>query len=344
MEQELSTKQPSDLSKQERDRFSYTALSTFENCPRSFMYKYILHERPEESTIATEIGSILHKGRELVSTALMQGQKPDYEGIKRIVYEGWTGHDKANGDRIEQLMGINDIKVNYWEDWMAEEEGIPSYNQRMQTYLDHLRDEEQNTEWHPIAAEKQFSYLYGGVELFGVIDKIEENDKGQLRIIDYKSSKKVYDEKKLKSPLQLYVYTLAVQQMYPDKEIEGCYYDFIMLGEIVQGGTKGWENRCQKKLQKLVDGVKLGKINKSWKPKPSPLCYWCSYSYNNPKSQDPYRYMCPYYSLWTPQVKTFEVAQKWDEETDKMLTGGNQNASQTNKGNETKANDFCFIF
>lgn len=296
-------------------RFSYTALDTFNNCPLCYYYKYEEHKRTVDSGIATSIGSILHKGRELVSDALIKGETPDLDAIKNSVMDGWKGADKMSG-KPEEIMGIKEIQSLFWEDWMFPEEGIPSYDERLQIYFDHLGDDiERMDEWHPVAAEVPFNYLYGGSELFGVIDKIEENSEGQLRIVDYKSSKKVYNEKKLTSPLQLYVYLLAVQKMYPGKEIEGCWYDFIMLGEQRRGGTKGWEKRCEKKLSNLIGTIADNQVTGIWKPKPSPLCYWCSYCANNPLASEETNNLCSYYSLWTPNTKTFEVANEWKEGT-----------------------------
>lgn len=293
-------------------RYSFTALDTYKNCPYNYFLRYMSGNRANESTIALGIGSILHKGRELVSQALMRGEKPDYEAIKQVVMEGWNGTDKS-GSGAEIILGINMLKSMFWEDWIRPEEGIPSYDERLKTYFEHLNDDEKDEEWRVIGTEQSFEVPFEDATLFGFIDKIEENKEGQLRITDYKSSKKVYDSKKLVTPLQGYIYWLAVQDMYPDREIESFWYDFIMLGVKRQGGTKGWLDRSRKQLTKLLSDIRDDRESGIWKPKPTPLCYWCSYCVNNPTADKKTRDLCPYYSLWMPERKSFEVAMKWQE-------------------------------
>ena len=293
-------------------RYSYSALSQFENCPYAYYQKYIQKQRPEENTIALSIGTILHKARELCSLALMEGQTPDYTMIRDITMNGWAGVDKANSKKEEVIPGMEEIKALYWEDWMKEEPDIPSYQRRLETFFEHLEDDEKDIlKWRPIAAEKPFTVAYQGAELFGVIDKIEENKEGQIRIVDLKSSKKPYDESKLKSPLQLYIYHLAVQDMFPDREIISHRYDFIMLGEQREAGTRGWLKRCDAKLTKLLESIRQANATNLWEPKPSPLCYWCPYCRGNPTSKPDSNSLCRYYSLWTPQKKTFETNEPW---------------------------------
>ena len=82
----------------------------------------------------------------------------------------------------------------------------PSYREKLETFFRALPDEENDLEWTTIAVELPFEIPYRpGVVLYGFIDKVQQNQDGELRIVDYKSSKKVYDESKLKTPLQLFV-------------------------------------------------------------------------------------------------------------------------------------------
>lgn len=302
-------------------RYSYTALSQFENCPFSFFNKYVKRRYPDEDTLPLALGNLLHKARELCSISLMNGKRPDYSQIENIVlHEGWSGIDKAsaNGDQPqeESLRSIDILKRQFFDDWLTvdEKSGL-SYDQKLRIFFEHLSDEETEwKDWQTIGAEVAFSFeIRPGIIIRGLIDKVQRNPfTGKIRIVDYKSSKAVYDSKKLATPLQLYIYHLACQHLYPDYEIEAYLYDFILLGQQQAGGTKGWITRAEKKLNKLLDAIEECEATGIWAPKPSPLCYWCSYCETNPNADAIFKTICPYYSYWTPNDrKNFDVHTPW---------------------------------
>lgn len=249
----------------------------------------------------------------------MDGNRPDYEAIEHTIrHDGWVGVEKASADKgqpvTEVIPSLNELKRTFFEDWITPDEksGL-TYEQKIATFFEHIRDEEKDPDWQTIGAEVPFHFeVRPGIFLRGFIDKIQCNDQNELRIVDYKTSKAVYDQKKLATPLQLYIYHLACKELYPDYKIKEYMYDFVLLGETVLGGTKGWLARADKKLNKLLDQIAECESTGIWAPKPSPLCYWCSYSCNNPHSQPEYRNLCPYYSLWTPEDrKNFGVNLQW---------------------------------
>lgn len=292
-------------------RYSYSALSTFTTCPMQFWWKYIQRKRADEQTLPLGLGSLLHKGKELVSKALINGESPDYETIEAAMWDGYSGPDKATGE-IETLMGLHDLKSEFFSDWVAPDDksGL-SYEQKLDIYFSHIRAEEQNTEWRTIAAEINFEVPFEDVVLFGVIDNISENSRGDLMVKDYKSSKKVYSDADIKTPLQMVIYNLAVQSLYPERTIVANLYDFILLGKTQLAGTPGWMDRGIKKLSKILSEIRAYEESGAWKPKPTPLCHWCSYCRTNPNADLSTKGLCEFYSLWMPQNKTFSTNKPW---------------------------------
>lgn len=294
-------------------RFSYTALDTFVNCPYNFYLKYIAHKRVEEKTLALDLGNLLHKVRELCSQMLMAGETVDYALLDQVLVDGWRGQNKSFPDKEEVIPGLHKIEADYFEDWYSQEDGIPTYEKRVQIFRDHLHDDENNPDWRPIAAEQTFEIPYGDVILFGTIDKVEQSthDPNKIRIVDYKSSKKIYDEAKLKTPLQMFTYYLAAKELFPGKEATEFMYDFIALGEQRTVTSPLWQQRAKKKLDKILTGIAECKEIGVWQPKPSPLCHWCSYCRSNPRAQSEHRDLCDYFSLWTPQGKDWHTFKRW---------------------------------
>lgn len=316
--------------------YSYSALSQFKNCPRAFYYKYIEGHYPQESSLALSLGSLLHKARELVSLDLMAGKKPDYFAIMRMVMEdGWEGQEKSSKTKTEKLDPVRVLRERYPAEWSEpDNKSGMTYDEKLQLFEASLPDEENSSDWHAIAVELPFDLSLDGrtvpvvdketgeiedlpVHIKGVIDKIEQNASGQLRIVDYKTSKKIFEGADVKTPLQMYIYHLAAQSLYPGQEIVEHLYDFLLLGQTQVGGSAGWLNRAEKKLNHILDSIRQSSLSGEWEPKPTPLCHWCSYCPTNANA-DEFKNLCRFYSLWTPQAKSFEVAQKWSPEAERQ--------------------------
>ena len=50
-----------------------------------------------------------------------------------------------------------------------------------------------------------------------------------------------------------------------------------------------------------------------YEPSPTPLCYWCAYpdKTHTPNADSKYAGSCPYYSLWKPEKKSFQVNEEF---------------------------------
>ena len=312
----------------ELERISYSKLSTFEQCPRKFLYKYEQNKRSDTTSLALELGTIAHYGKELVGQALMLAQKPDYEYVKKIVM---NGYDEVSEFTPIHIPGILELKEKYFFEWIEpDNKSGMNYDEKLKIYFKNLHNLELDKEWRPIAVEPEFDFPYEGLfRLYGFIDRIDINSKREYRVVDYKSSKKVFDDKDLKTPMQMYFYTLAVEHMYEATPVEHIY-DFIFLGEIQNACSKGYQNRGQKKLLKLWGELGECRTSGIYLAKASPLCYYCEYCKNNPNTvnaTDGLRGTCEYYSLWTPHNRTFEKNKEFDA---------------TKTGTEQKPSDFWF--
>ena len=305
----------------ELEKISYSKLSTFEQCPRKFLYKYEQKKRSDSTSLALQIGTIAHYGMELIGQALIEGQKPDYEHIKKVVMEGYDEQDISravdeNGEPLplqEQetktvhIPGVTELKEKYFFEWVEpDNKSGMNYDEKLKIYFDNLHKLEQDNEWRPVAVEPEFDFPHEGLfRLFGFIDRVDVNKKGEYRVVDYKSSKKLFDDKDTKTPMQMYFYTLAVEEMYGATPIEHIY-DFIFLGQLQHSCSKGYQTRGAKKLMKLWETLTECRQSEVWAPKPTPLCFYCDYCKTNPNASNDFKEECTYYSLWTPHNKTFE--------------------------------------
>lgn len=281
---------------------SYTSLSTFQNCPMQYKLKYIDENYSSVSTLALEMGTLLHKILELQYT-----KAPD--NLLEVLDNGYSA---------ENISGLNVLREKYFEDYIAvgRKSGL-TYNQKINLFKNRLKSDIYNIgqEWEVLACELPFKLKYDkDILITGKIDRVDKNIvTGDLRVIDYKSSDAVYADKELNNALQMYIYALALKNKYDKMPVE-YIYDFILLGEQAKALTKkNYANSMQKKLDTLIADLKENYKTTEFKPKPSPLCYWCPYNQQGCVDDIKYNSLCEYYSLWTPNIKTFAVNKPWDE-------------------------------
>ena len=292
------------------EKISYSRLSTFEQCPRRFMYRYEQKKYSDTTSLSLEIGTIAHYGMELVAEALTKGLKPDYGYITQSVMDGY---DEVDGDTTVHIPGVTELREKYFFEWVEpDNKSGMNYDEKLKIYFDNLKDMEQDEEWTPVAVEMEFDFPYKDLfRMYGFIDRVDVNKAGEYRVVDYKSSKKVFDDRDLKTPMQMYFYALAVENEFGAAPVE-FVYDFVFLGKMQNACSKGYKERGEKKLAKLWEAIGECRGSGIWKSSPSPLCFWCEYSRTNPNALCEYREACQYYSLWTPHNKTYEKNKEFD--------------------------------
>lgn len=309
------------------EKYSYSKLEVSDQCPLKYKFTYVDGKRSEESTLPLEIGGLTHKGKELWGEALRTNKEPDFDYINYVMLNGievWeiknVNGQEVKNEVVEDLLGIKDLKSKYFESFMApcNKSGM-NYDEKLKIYFNALYTEDlSDSEWQVLAVEDNFQFVFENrCILHGYIDRIDVNKNRDLRVVDYKTSKEVYDEKKLATPLQMFIYGLACEKIYKKLPLE-YVYEFIFLGKKQNACTKGYYERGKKKLNSLLDKIDKYAETGEYVPKPSPLCRWCPYSKNTVAIDKELNGLCEYYSLWTPNNKNFAVNKKWESVNEKL--------------------------
>ena len=300
---------------------SYSKLDNFKKCPMSHKLKYVDRHFSNKSSLAMEIGSIAHKGLEMKGDFIINGLPTDYEYIREIVMNGC---DEGRGGHI---LGINELKKKYFEEFYEKDtKSGMNYDEKLQIYFENVLPTRMEDEWDILATEKRFEFVYDErVIIHGFIDRVDmlvKNGELHLRIVDYKSSKAVFRDTEIKTPLQHVIYDLGCLYLYKTLP-EEHEYDFIFLDKKqgMEDGvcSKGYLKRGIKKINSLLDEMDEMEREQSWCPKPTPLCYWCPFHSTSPNADPLFAGMCRWHSLWTPDNKNFGVLNKWGEEKPRKL-------------------------
>lgn len=299
--------------------YSYSKIDLFEGCPYKYLLKYVQKNYEKNvKAIHLDVGNIYHKVLELKARMLINGNTVDYDYLKEVLEEGI---EEVTDKGSEKIIGLKDIRKKFLGEYYQKDDKTGmSYADKEKIFLEKVLPKELEDEgWKPYDAEMTFDFVYiyedeNGNEkeaiIHGFIDSVQVNDDGNFRVVDYKSSKKSYDPKKLATPLQQCIYGMALYTKFGKLPIE-YRYDFILIDEYQKACTVGYLKRAIKKLDKIFNKIDALEVSKEYVPKATPLCYYCSYCANNPNAEIALKNLCQYYSLWTPKNKSFSVNKEY---------------------------------
>lgn len=303
--------------------FSYSKMEVYKNCPYQYDLKYNQKKYTDDTSIALEMGSLLHYVLESKGRALIAGESIDYDKLNEIIQNGTSQTDEKTK---ELLPGVKALRTKYWEPFSVPDTEGRTYDQKLNIFDNVLHTEMETDDWQPYLFEHPFEFVWDNrVIIKGFIDRIDKKD-DEYRTIDYKTSKKVYDSSKLATSLQFGIYALAIYKDFGVLPSESKYR-FILLDETQSALTKGWEKRLIKSLTGVFDKIDADNASGVWKPSPTPLCHWCNFCAHNPDAHE-YKNDCEYYSLWEPNNKTFAVNKVFDAENAAKPKTDNQNVGR----------------
>ena len=298
---------------EKQEKFSYSKISQYDSCPYCYDLKYNKKYFINEPSIAPFYGTLVHKILEIEADFLKKGKPIDYEELKRDFVE-YNIPKRNKFDRDGDIFGTRILAQKFPRDWVDfDTKSGKSYAVKANDFLDWgIYRFEKYMKEHPeleiVGTEIGFEFEYRGYLFTGYIDRLlKEKDADRYLIFDIKTKDSPYRKEELTTPLQFVCYAKALREKYGENIIIECFYDLPTIDLIQEAGTKGFEKRGLKKIDRLLDGIE----NKNFPPSPSPLCHWCSFK---PHEGQPLqaKNLCPYYSLWTPNNRINEVKFEWE--------------------------------
>lgn len=268
--------------------WSASKLETYTACPFRFFIDGVLKmkakEPPELGLDAAQRGSVYHHVLEVVYTRVNQEGVSPLEILDTVAEEVFTTAPGKFDFRPSALWEVEKIEL-----------------------LKNLRNtlielEDLRGEWETIGFEQKFGIkgtlpleldIDGYTVLIrGVIDRLDKNPEGKLRVIDYKSGSTHFSPFDLHngSRLQLPIYALAAQDALMLGEVEEGFYwsvkdakaSAIKLSSFAYEGLKGPEAAYQvvrEHIRDVLEGSKAGnfapKSPKGGCPEYCPAISWC---------------------------------------------------------------------
>jgi putative RecB family exonuclease len=169
---------------------SYSRLSRFEQCPRSFQFQYV-DKLPSEPGMPLRFGKVAHAALERLLREVIEQETTgplDEERAVALFCDAWAA---------EQLTGVAEFG-----------EGVEIVRAfvRAQGVVDH-RD--------VLAVEKEFRLPAGRFTVLGFIDRVDRIDDETIEVIDYKTNRQLFTRDEVDTSLQLSLYEAAVRTIWP---------------------------------------------------------------------------------------------------------------------------------
>ena len=300
------------------EKFSYSKLSTFKECAYKYKLVYVDKHRVSIDAIATLFGSLVHYIEENIGNLIIEN------GVESLTDETYTHYKDMFfniNDKDHKLYGVNKLKEMFPDQFYEEDKNGLTYQNKVDYYVNEgiyrLRDYlTVNPHIKLLHTEHEFTFEYDDIILHGYIDRFYRDTKTNTYIVeDIKTYSADIESKKLKVPLQMVVYTLALKDKEPTCKVS-CQYELPLIGSRQLVKNTKYLEMGEDTIRELLDGI----IKEQFIPNPSPLCHWCPFCPTNKDQPEEAKNLCPYYMKWTRENKTFAVLNTWQGfDKDKIL-------------------------
>jgi putative RecB family exonuclease len=258
--------------------YSHSRLSSFENCPRQFKYRYVDGLKVESEGVEAFMGKRVH------------------EILERLY------HHVARHERPPSLAQVLDRFRQDWErSWHAKivivrtENPRSYYMERGERCLEnYYRGHYPFTSGRTVAVEKTLQLQLdteGRYKLRGIVDRIVSHAEGRFEIHDYKTGAFLPGQQSLDRDRQLALYQIGLEQTYADvQEVELVWHYLIHNRTLRSRRSAEALAELRRSTMQLIDSIEA---ESEYRARPGPLCRWCDYATICPDAPESVRSAAP---------------------------------------------------
>jgi putative RecB family exonuclease len=228
-------------------RLSYSSISTYETCPAKYRFQY--EERlPTGSSPALSFGDSLHKALYRFHDRPVP-VAPSVEELHEMLEGEWSSD------------GYRDPS----EEALYREHGHQVLTEYHRANADSFRI--------PAALEFRFTVQVDGVELSGMIDRMDRIPGGGYEIIDYKTSRRLPPKAVVDRDLQLSLYYFAAKEIWGIEPERLTLYYLLPGQRMTTFRTASDAEDLKRRIATVAERIAAGKFE----PRQNPLCDWCDF-------------------------------------------------------------------
>ncbi len=242
--------------------YSHSRLSSFENCPKQFEFRYIQKIPSESEGIEAFVGKRVHEVLERLYIFVGRDQLPGVEKVVDRYHKLWEETYDPTRVRIVR----EGTPLSYYRN--LGEQCLRSY------YLRHYPFDGDET----LGIERRVVFPLddaGEYRMQGIIDRISRARDGAIEIHDYKTGARVPSQRILDQDRQLALYQIGLARVY------GAESDFRLVWHYVAKNRTCVSSRSADDLVALRENT-IARIDEiqtatAFPAKKITLCAWCEY-------------------------------------------------------------------
>jgi putative RecB family exonuclease len=243
--------------------YSHSRLSSFEDCPRKFHYRYVQKLAPDTESIEAFLGKRVHEVLERLYRFTGAGRVPSLGRVLERFRLWWEEHFDARRVRIvrEGLDSEHYRRVG--------ERCLAGYYRRHYPFdADETLGLEERVVFSLDAA--------GDYRIQGFIDRVVRTRDGALEIHDFKTSARVPRQDRLDRDRQLALYQLGLAERYGRPQAVRLVWHYLACDQVrTSQRTPEQLEALRVETVALIDRIRA---EQEFAARPGPLCPWCEFN------------------------------------------------------------------
>jgi putative RecB family exonuclease len=239
--------------------FSHSKISTFQQCPQKYKFRYI-DEIPSESRgIELLLGVSVHQALEELYQSAMIGQTLSCDEMVSYYRRKW---DESYTPQI-RIVRSGTTARDYFENG----------HRMLRTFYRRFHPFTQSA---TLALEESFLFpLSDRHEIRGIIDRIARAGDDGIEIHDYKTSRRLPNAMQVSSDRQLALYEMALRHRWPLAQRISLIWHYLAFDkEICIAKTVGQLEAVRQETLALIESIGAAT---TFPTRVTPLCDWCDY-------------------------------------------------------------------
>jgi RecB family exonuclease len=225
---------------------SNTRVETYLDCPQRYKFRYLdrIHEEPR---VELEFGKLIHEVLQFLHHPKNTSQ-PTVDDLNSRYEKGWANLPELEGLQHYKPLGLTMLR-NYHSAHLPLKEKI-------------------------LAVEQRFRLPLDDHALVGAMDRVGQDEDGNILITDYKTSKTLPTQPDVDRNKQVIIYHHSARELYPGRPVTVRlhFLRFDFLFESVPTEEAWIEVKSE--MLRAAYGIQSGHFT----PKPGWICEYCDYT------------------------------------------------------------------
>ena len=242
--------------------YSHSRLSSFEDCPRKFQYRYVLKLPSDTEGIEAFVGKRVHEVLERLYRFAADGRVPSLARVLERFRLWWDENFDAARIRIVR----DGLDAEHYR--RLGERCLSHYYRR------HYPFDADET----LAVEERVLFSLdpaGEYRIQGFVDRVSRARDGTLEIHDYKTSARVPRQQHLDRDRQLALYQMGLAERFRSERVRLVWHYVATDQMRTSQRTPEQLDALRFDTVALIDRIRA---EQEFAPRPGPLCSWCEFN------------------------------------------------------------------